>query len=90
MNDEQFKAFKEKAKQHVMTLDDINYLVNREQNNQNVANSTKQDMMNQMKNVRNMPTSASGANSQGEAKTHDREVFDNILGFDSKVDNLFG
>ena len=49
-------------------------------------------MLNQMKNVRNMPTSASGANSQGskENQSIDREVFDNILGFDNSVDNLFG
>ena len=47
-------------------------------------------MLNQMQNVRNMPTSASGANSQGTNKSQDREVFENILGFDDNVDNLFG
>ena len=43
-----------------------------------------------MKTVQNMPTSASGANSQGETKSEDREVFESILGLDGKVDNLFG
>ena len=43
-----------------------------------------------MKNVRNMPTSASGANSQGESKSEDRGVFESILGQDNSVDNLFG
>ena len=43
-----------------------------------------------MKNVRNMPTSASGANSQGEKVSEDGNVFKSILGFDSSVDNLFG
>ena len=90
LTDEQFEQFVERAKTHVMSLDDINYLLNREQNNQNVANSAKTDMLNQMKTVQNMPTSASGANSQGETKSEDREVFENILGLDSKVDNLFG
>ena len=38
-----------------------------------------------------MPTSASGANSQGKGhKSADREVFENILGFDGGTDNLFG
>ena len=73
-----------------MTLDDVNYLLNRSQNNSNVANSTKQEMLNQMKNVRNMPSSASGANSQGETKTADDEVFDVLKGLDGGVDNLFG
>ena len=90
LTDEQFEQFVERAKTHVMSLDDINYLLNREQNNQNVANSAKSDMLNQMKTVQNMPTSASGANSQGETKSEDREVFESILGLDGKVDNLFG
>ena len=90
MTAEQFENFKQRANEHTLSLDDVNYLLNRDKAAQNVAQSTKQDMLNQMKNVRNMPTSASGANSQGVQKTADREVFENILGFDSNVDNLFG
>ena len=90
MSDEEFATFKSKAKSHKMTLDDINYLVNRDKAAANVAQSTKADMLNQMKNVRNMPTSASGANSQGGEPNPDRDVFDSILGFDSGTDNLFG
>ena len=90
MSEDQFNSFKEQAQQHVMTLDDVNYLLNRNQNNTNVANSTKADMLNQMKNVRNMPTSASGANSQGQQRSESEEVFDLINGFDNDVDNLFG
>ena len=90
MTDEQFDDFKTRANKHTLSLDDVNYLLNRDKAAQNVAQSTKQDMLNQMKNVRNMPTSASGANSQGVEKTQDREVFENILGYDGNVDNLFG
>ena len=68
----------------------LNFLLNKDKTAQNVAQSTKEDMLNQMKNVRNMPTSASGSNSQGEAKSDDRQVFENIMGFDNKTDNLFG
>ena len=90
MTDEQFEDFKKRASEHTVSLDDIGYILNRSQVNQNVAQNTKQDMLNQMKNVRSMPTSASGANSQGEAKSNDRQVFDNILGLNQGVDNLFG
>ena len=91
MNAEDFASFKNRAKEHQMTLDDIHFLLNKDQAAANVATSTKKDMMNQMKNVRSMPTSASGANSQGKTNTSpDREVFENILGFDDSVDNLFG
>ena len=91
MTPEQFEDFKEKAKAHKMSLDDVNYLLNRDAAANNVAQSTKQDMLNQMKNVRNMPTSASGVNSQGGKDNDvDRDVFNSILGFDSDTDNLFG
>ena len=91
MSREDFDTFKNKAKTHRMTLDDVNYVLNRDKVSANVAQSTKKDMLNQMKNVQNMPTTASGANSQGSGhKSQDREVFENILGFDSGTDNLFG
>ena len=90
MSDKDFEAFKAKAQEHVMTLDDVNYLLNRSQNNENVANSAKKDMLNQMKNVRNMPTSASGANNQDPGRSESDEVFDAIKGLDDGVDNLFG
>ena len=90
MTDEQFASFKEKAQSHVLTLEDIDYLLNRDQANANVVQSTKNDMLNQMKNVRNIPTSASGANSQAEEKTPDNAIFDGILGLDGDLDNLFG
>jgi hypothetical protein len=89
MTDEQFESFKERAKGHILTLDDIDYLLNRDQANANVVQSTKSDMLNQMKNVRNIPTSASGANSQAEEKTPDNAIFDGILGLDGDLDNLF-
>ena len=90
MTEEQFEAFKVKAQEHIMTLDDVNYLLNRDTNNTNVANSTKKDMLNQMKNVRNMPTSASGANNQDPGRSESDDVFDAIKGLDDGVDNLFG
>ena len=90
MNDEQFASFKEKAQSHVLTLEDIDYLLNRDQANANVVQSTKNDMLSQMKNVRNIPTSASGANSQADEKTPDNAIFDGILGLDGDLDNLFG
>ena len=90
MTDEQFASFKEKAQSHVLTLEDIDYLLNRDQAYANVVQSTKNDMLTQMKNVRNIPTSASGANSQAEEKTPDNAIFDGILGLDGDLDNLFG
>ena len=90
MSDEQFNEFKERAKNHILTLEDVDYLLNRDQANANVVQHTKTDMLNQMKNVRNIPTTASGANSRAQDIDPNNAVFDTILGTDGDLDNLFG
>ena len=91
MSDEEYKEMVNTAKNHTLTLEDIHYLINRDKVKGNVAKSTKKDMVDQMKNVRNMPTSASGANSQGNnQKNPDDSIFDSLLGSDGDLDNLFG
>jgi len=86
-----FDSFKAQAQKHQLTLDDVHYLVNRDKAASNVAENTRNDMLNQMKNVRSMPTSASSSNSQGgKDGSPDRDVFNSILGFDDSVDNMFG
>ena len=91
MSDEQWNDFVDYSKSRTLTLDDGNYLLNRDKANKNVAQSTKKDMLNQMKNVRNMPASASSANSvkTGNADESDA-LFDALAGLDGGVDNLFG
>ena len=74
-----------------MTLDDVHYLLNRDTVNTNIAKSTKKEMLDQMQNARNIPATASGANSQGSnSQTLEDNVFDALLGSDGDIDNLFG
>lgn len=89
MTDEQYSNMVSKAKDHKLTLEDVYYILNKDKTAANVANSTKQDMLNQMQNVRNIPTSASDANSQSKDATPNDSVFDALLGMDSGIDNLF-
>ena len=91
MTDEEYNGFVTAAKEHVLTLEDVHYLLNKEKTAANTANSTKQDMLSQMKNVRNIPTSASGANSQGsKEQSMEDNVFNALKGVDDELDNLFG
>ena len=90
MSEAEFDEMKKIAQDRVLTLDDVYYLINRDKVNTNVAQNTKADMLNQMKNVRNIPTSQSGTNSAGTDSDPNRDVFDSILGLDSDTDNLFG
>ena len=90
MTDQEYEGFVDKAKEHILTLEDIHYLLNKEKTAANTANSTKKDMLNQMKNVRNIPTSASGANSQGSKEERpDDIIFNALKGLDGDLDNLF-
>tara|TARA_R110000744_G_scaffold338027_1_gene443218 strand:- start:1247 stop:2101 length:855 start_codon:yes stop_codon:yes gene_type:complete len=90
MSDEQYADLVEEAKGHTLTLDDVYYLLNKDKTNTNIANSTKADMVRQMKNARDIPTTASNTNSQGKNHSHQDDVFDAILGPDNVADNLFG
>lgn len=91
MSEEDYNELVEKAKKHVMTLDDVHYLLNRDTVNTNIAKSTKKEMLDQMQNARNIPATASGANSQGSnSQTLEDNVFDALLGSDGDIDNLFG
>ena len=90
MTDEQFGQMVEQAKTRRMTLDDVHYLMNRDQAQTNVANSTKADMMKQMKNVRNIPTTASGVNSPRAERSTDDQIFDDLVDNGSGIEELFG
>jgi len=89
MTDEEFAEFTERAKKHTMSLDDVNYLLNRDKAAGNVAQSTKADMLSQMKNVRNMPQTAGGLNNAGEVKSPDGKLFDALLGIDGELESMF-
>jgi len=73
-----------------MTLEDLHFLLNKDSVSKNTAKSTKKAMLTQMKNVRSIPASASGTNSQGQQGSVEDDVFDKIVGIDNDLDNLFG
>ncbi len=90
LNEDQMQAMQEWADTRELTIDDIYYLMNKDQAAQNIANNTKQEMLGQMKAVRNIPTSASNANSAPDQRSPDDAVFDILKGMDEGAENLFG
>ena len=90
MGDEEFAGLVSQAKSHKMTMDDVYYILNKDKVAGNVARSTKQDMLDQMKSVRDIPTTASGVNSPRTEKNPKDDVFDTILGQGQDLDDLFG
>ena len=89
MNDQQFEDMQKWAQSRELTLEDIYHLKNKGTVAQNVANNTKPEMLNQMRNVQNIPTSASNVNSAPDSKSPDDAVFDILKGMDEGAENLF-
>ena len=90
MSDDDFKVMMDKAKSHKMTLNDIHYLINRDQANTKIAANAKKDMLSQMKNVREIPASSAGVNSAKVEQKYEDEVFDALKGSDGDLEDLFG
>lgn len=94
MTEDEFKSFVTEAQNKFasqsLSFDDMYMLVNKGKVNQNVANATKQDMLNQMKNVRDIPVSQSSSNNAGVASNPNNDVFDALLNSDGNIDELFG
>jgi len=92
LSDDEYQEIVDFAKTRTLTLDDILLLKTRDGRDKNVAESTKKDMLNQMKSVRQKPASLSstGGSSVAANKTAEDSLFDAILGIDKQLDNAFG
>jgi len=89
IGDDEFNEMMGWANKHQINFEDIYLLKNKDAYMSNVANSTKEGMLKQMKAVRDIPTSAGATNSQSRGTDPNDAVFDAILGMDNQVDNLF-
>ena len=79
------------ASKNPLTLDHIYAIKNQGSRDANMSNAVKNDMLSQMKNAQNMPTSASGANSQADGTVSgDDQLFASLFGEELDNDNLFG
>tara|TARA_Y100000310_G_C20633310_1_gene789807 strand:- start:206 stop:1057 length:852 start_codon:yes stop_codon:yes gene_type:complete len=88
MTEEEFASMMDKADNHTISYDDIYTILNQDKIKKNVSKDTKKDVMQQMKSVREAPTTASGTGSADtKSITDDDRVFEVIRGADN--DNLF-
>lgn len=90
MSDDDYGDLVEFAKSRPLSLEDIYYLKNREERDMNVARATRDDMREQMQNVRQKPTSLSDTGSKSVDRSQEDVLFDNILGIDKELDEAFG
>ena len=90
ISDNEYSEMMDWANEHKTSLEDIYFLKNRGKRDQKVATGAKEDVLKQMKSVRNIPQSVSNTNSSKAEKRHDDQVFDALKEVDSGLDNLFG
>jgi len=91
LSDEEWTDLVSFAKSKQLGLEDIYYLKNRENREQNIQRSAHEEVGRQMQNVRQRPQSlaASGASPEQEASPDD-EVFDKLLGGEDTINRLLG
>jgi hypothetical protein len=91
LSEDQWKNFVSFAKNKTLQLDDIYYLMNKGQREQNIAQSANQEVTNQMKKVQQRPQSlASTGGSPEPQKSPDDSVFEEILGIDTTLESVLG
>ena len=90
MSDKEWSTFVDFAKSKSLELDDIYYLKNRENRDANIADSTREQMAQQMRKTQEQPSSLASAGSVATEQSADDSVFDAIVGLDSELESAFG
>ena len=91
MNKDEFSELSKWAQTHQLSWDDINYLKNRDKANAKIASNSKQQVLDQMKNVQSMPATASAAGGENPGdRDHNDSIFDLIQKADNNLENVFG
>ena len=90
MSDTEWKDFVDFAKSKSLELEDIYFLKNRESREANIADSTREQMANQMRKAQSQPRSLATAGSTPVEQSPEDSVFDAIAGLDSELDSAFG
>ena len=89
MNDEQWANFVDFAKSKSLELDDIYYLMNRKNRDEKIADNTRQEVHNKMKEVQQQPSTLATQGSVQTEKSPDDSVFDAILGSTNELEKAF-
>ena len=91
MNKDEFSDLSKWAQTHQLSWEDIYFLKNRDKANAKIANNSKQQVLDQMKNVQSMPATASTAGGENPGdRDHNDAIFDLIQKADNNLENVFG
>ena len=89
MSDEEWSTFTDFAKSKSLELEDIYYLMNRKNRDSQIADSTRQEIHDKMREVQSQPSTLATQGSVSVERSADDNVFDSILGTDSELEKAF-
>ena len=89
MNDDQWSTFVNFAKSKSLELDDIYYLMNRENRDEQIADNARQELHQKMREVQQTPGSLATTGGAQVEESPDDRVFDAILGSDTMLEEAF-
>ena len=87
---EEWDDYKDFAKTHKLTFDDILYLKNKDSRESNIQKSANENIAKQMQKVQSAPGSLATQGSAEVETSQDDSIFDAIKGIDSQLENAFG
>ena len=90
MTDDQWGHFVNYAKSKSLELDDIYYLMNRSNRDEQIADNTREELHQKMREVQQRPGSLATTGGAQVEESPDDRVFDAILGSDTMLDEVFG
>jgi len=91
LSDDQFQQVVQYAQSRPLTYDDVYFLMNRGKKDDKIAQNTKGEMMDQMKKVRERPSSVASTGSSGSSSSgsNDDRVFDSLVDIDKELEQAF-
>tara|TARA_R110000796_G_scaffold33027_1_gene85943 strand:- start:2682 stop:3545 length:864 start_codon:yes stop_codon:yes gene_type:complete len=89
MSDDEWGNFTEFAKSKSLELEDIYYLMNRKNRDEQIADSTRQEIHNKMREVQQQPGTLATQGSTQVERSNEDSVFDTILGSGSELEKAF-
>ena len=89
MTDEQWGNFVDYAKSKSLELDDIYYLMNRSNRDEQIADNTREALHQKMREVQQIPGSLAETGGAQVEESPDDRVFDAILGSDTMLEEAF-
>jgi len=89
MNDDEWATFVDFAKSKSLELDDIYFLMNRKSRDNKIADKTRNELRDKMREVQEIPSSLATSGGSQVEQSPDDKIFDALLGSENELEKAF-